>query len=141
MALCTRGVQTAQGRSLSQEGALRTMKLPTLPPVSGTVLCPEGVSVLSCCRLDTPFVNPDMGEKKTEFSPRSVPAAHIPLQEEAPQQVAPLGLPCPAGWLRGGFPALAQNVSSSPWQVFLLQPMNWACGQLEISALGGGLTP
>lgn len=50
---------------------------------------PRRVSVLSCCQVDTPFVNPDMGEKKTEFSPRSGPAAHIPLQEEAPLPAPP----------------------------------------------------
>lgn len=105
---------------------------------------PGSVLVLSCCQVDTPFVSPDTGEKKTEFSPHSGPAALIPLQEEAPsapRQAALLGLLCPAVWFLRVSPAFAQDVSSSPWQVFLRQPTNWACGQLEIRAPGGGLTP
>lgn len=99
-------------------------------------LNPGSVSVLSCCQVDTPFVNPDMGEKKTEFSPRSVPAAHIPLCEESPSAPPPT-----SRWFLRVSPALAQDVSSTPPQVFLLRPVNWAHGQLKISALGGGLTP
>lgn len=111
MALCTRGVQTAQGRSLSQEGALVNDEVTDPAPQSMVlffVLSARGVSVLSCCQVGTPFVNPDMGEKKTEFSPRSVPAAHIPLQEEAPQcppAGGPSGSPVSCKVALGGLPS------------------------------------
>lgn len=142
--LSARGVQRPL---LLLGGSLRNSEVADPTPQSMVLLFALNPrSVLSCCQVDTSSVNRAVGGKKTEFSPRSVPAAHIPLQKEAPVapvQGAPLDFLCPARWPLRALPAFTQGVGSLPWQVFQgsLQPMTWACEQMEVSALGGGSAP
>lgn len=137
-----------QGRSLSREGALGTRTWPSLLPSQWYCLRPE--SEVCVCPVLLPgggiCCQPCEGRAETGFSPRSVPAAHILSRREAPYRPRAGGLPalrCPAGWS----PRVPQPLHRKsalplgrPSCSGLLQLTDWACGQPEISALGGGST-
>lgn len=104
--LCTGGVQKPQGGPPLSGGSLRNDEAANPAPQSEVLSARSPWCVcLSCCQLDTWFRNADEGGKQTEFSAHSGPAAHSPLQKDAPptpQLASRRGALCVSHVLPGG---------------------------------------